>query len=155
MNLIERLVAEKAALQQRLAMINALLDETRKLEEKAREVLGEVPSVGHKEADKALDHPFIRLATRAKSTSVEQFEEAVYKLLEKSNKPLSRKEILEHVEAQGVRVGEPSHSALDKANIVSARMSRMERVKSQRGLGYWLEGSPHDAGSSETLLDNI
>lgn len=145
MDRIEQLRNMRRGLEAQLREVIRLLEEYEQLEAKVRGLLEAKPQNLASTIEKPTWQIFSGMQTRAKKPEVEEFEAVVRQILSEANAPMDRTEVLQAVRARGVTVG-----GAEPANTVSARLSRMEDVRSQRGVGYWLVSRAHDFAKSKT-----
>jgi hypothetical protein len=145
MDRLEQLKNMKRRLEDRLKDVIRLIEEYERLNAKARSLIeASAPNLesGSYELSTRI---FADASTRAKKPEVVEFEAVVRDILSEATAPMDRTEVLEAVRARGVTV-----SGVEPANTVSARLSRMEDVRSQRGVGYWLVSRADDFAKTTT-----
>ena len=133
MDRLEQLRNMRRGLEAQLQEVIRLIEEYEQLEAKVRGLLEAKPQNLASTIEKPTWQIFSGMQTRAKKPEVEEFEAVVRQILSEANAPMDRTEVLQAVRARGVTVG-----GAEPANTVSARLSRMDDVRSQRGVGYWL-----------------
>lgn len=157
MNPIEKLIAERQRLVERLEQINQILRQYEELQriaegywslDEPQSASGEPapqPSSDNPSIDETLgpNDPATRVPVKSK-TPMAEFDTVVMEILRTSEKPLNRSALYEAVCARGVVIGSGNESS--DLNTLSARMSRMadktDKVVNIRGYGYWSASRP-------------
>ena len=144
MDRLEQLKNMKRRLEAQLKDVIRVIEEYEQLDAKVRNLLQE----NTQNVEGGSYKQFIRISfdasTRAKKPEVAEFEAVVRDILSEAKAPMDRTEVLDAVRARGVTV-----SGVEPANTVSARLSRMEDVRSQRGVGYWLVSRGDEFANAE------
>jgi hypothetical protein len=157
MNPIEKLIAERQRLVERLEQIDQILRQYEEIQriaegyflpDESRPTSREPapqPAVGVSSVADILvpSNPTTRVPVQPK-TPMPEFDRIVMEILGASERPLNRSALYEAVCARGVVIGSGDESS--DLNTLSARMSRMvdktDKVVNIKGYGYWPASRP-------------
>jgi hypothetical protein len=128
-HVIDALKAEQAQLRDRLAKIDAAIEEYERWAQSVAVL------VRDKKAS-VVENPDLEI--ELKQTPMAEFEVEVRALLERTPAPLKRNEVYDELSKAGVVVG-----GKEPLNTVASRLSRMTGVINLKGFGYWLENRPY------------
>ena len=128
-DVIVELRKEREALCNRLARIDAAIEQYESWAESVAELVGGGNAAPVNDRDgEAVEDP----------TPIAAFEDEVRTLLERTSVPLKRAEVYEALTQAGVVVG-----GKNPLNTVASRLSRMDGIVNLRGHGYWAEDRPY------------